>query len=77
MSLDLEVAAVCVNNRLRFTCPPCLPLPFPSVPSCLLQVDNSKFYDLLGVAKDASEADIKKAYRKLALKVSKGGTTRG
>jgi preprotein translocase subunit Sec63 len=30
--------------------------------------DNEGFYKLLGVPKDADEAEIKKAYRKLALK---------
>jgi len=30
------------------------------------QVDNEKYYKLLGIDKKASETDIKKAYRKLA-----------
>merc|ERR1719378_679923 len=38
-------------------------------------VDTTKFYKLLEVEKSASEADIKKAYRKLAVKhhPDKGG----
>jgi hypothetical protein len=32
-------------------------------------VDNEELYNALGVAKDASDADIRKAYRKLALQV--------
>ena len=39
------------------------------------EVDNSKFYDLLGVDKKASTDEIKKAFRKKALKEhpDKGG----
>eukprot|EP00929_Paragymnodinium_shiwhaense_P090919 TRINITY_DN50998_c0_g1_i2.p1 TRINITY_DN50998_c0_g1~~TRINITY_DN50998_c0_g1_i2.p1 ORF type:complete len:512 (+),score=118.08 TRINITY_DN50998_c0_g1_i2:106-1641(+) len=39
------------------------------------EVDTTKLYELLGVAKDATDAEIKKAYRKLALKhhPDKGG----
>ena len=38
-------------------------------------VDNKKYYDLIGVEKNASFADIKKAYRKKALQMhpDKGG----
>lgn len=48
-------------------------MPEPSGPS--QPVDNSKFYELLGVSKDASESQIKKAYRMRALKEhpDKGG----
>ena len=39
------------------------------------KVDNDKYYDLLGIQKDATDKDIKKAYRKKALKEhpDKGG----
>jgi DnaJ family protein A protein 2 len=38
-------------------------------------VDNNKLYEVLGVPKDAEENDIRKAYKKLALKnhPDKGG----
>ena len=36
--------------------------------SAVLAVRDTKFYDVLGIAPDASEAVIKKAYRKQAMK---------
>ena len=32
------------------------------------EVDNSKLYEILGVEKTASEAEIRKAFKKLAIK---------
>ncbi len=37
--------------------------------SCVTSVRESKYYDLLGVAHDADEPTIKKAYRKQAMYV--------
>ena len=39
------------------------------------EVDNKKFYEILGVEKDATHDQIRKAYRKLAIKnhPDKGG----
>ena len=39
------------------------------------EIDNDRYYDLLGVGKAANEAELKKAYRKKALKEhpDKGG----
>ncbi|KAL5529384.1 hypothetical protein ACEPAG_5369 [Sanghuangporus baumii] len=51
-------------------------LPIPSLsPKVLLMVRETKFYDVLQAAPDASDAELKKAYRKQALKhhPDKGG----
>ena len=39
------------------------------------EIDNTKFYDILGVSKDATTDEVKKAFRKAALKAhpDKGG----
>lgn len=40
-------------------------------------MDNKKFYEILGVKKDATTVEIKKAFRALALKMhpDRGGDT--
>ena len=39
-------------------------------------MNNSRYYELLGVTKDASDAEVKKAHRKMALQYhpDKGGS---
>lgn len=47
----------------------CVRLPHIAVPPCLFAVCRRDFYDLLQVPRSANDAQIKRAYRKLALKM--------
>lgn len=52
---------------MRFSLPAVLTLLASCVAHLALAVRDMKFYNTLSVASDASEADIKKAYRKAAM----------